>query len=234
MAPITFMNEELRQIPQRIFKLAIASLTQANTHAVYVDPRNDHWDVLSILNSAHAGELFLKTIIALEHPLLIFREIFSIDDGSSPDIDLSSLLQKGRTHDFERLPQALWVSTGIRLPNPSCYERLRRARNSIQHFCAPKDVELGRLSLEFIYTIIDPLIYQQLGICAINFHENPSVGYDYIAQRLIRESFKFSMPDDFGITEFDLADELKSVEQAYRCWFAGELERIGKTNLLKF
>ena len=226
------MNEELRQIPRQILRLAIAALSQTNTHAVYMDPGNEHWDVMSVLNAAHAGELFLKAMIAKEHPLLIFKDLFNLDDNQSEALDLRSLLQKGRTHDFEKLPQVLWVTTGTRLPNQNCYERLRRARNAIQHFCAPENERFGALSLEFIYTIIDPLIAEHFGISAIEHHEDHSVSYDYVVAALLRAELRFSMPDDFAVTEINLAEELIGASPAYREWFAGKLEQLGKRDLL--
>jgi hypothetical protein len=192
------MNKELRQIPDRILGLAVAALSQANTHAVFMDPGNEHWDIMSVLNAAHAGELFLKAIIAKEHPLLIFKDVFNLDNNKSGALDIAGLLQKGRTHDFEKLPQVLWATTGIRLPNPGCYERMRKARNAIQHFCAPEDERFGELSLEFIYTIIDPLIAINFGIYAINHHEDHGVGYDYVVARLLRAELRFTMPNDFA------------------------------------
>src|SRR5689334_4199603 len=125
------MDSILEEIPNRILTLARGALSQANMHAVFADPGNEHRDFISIINTAHAGELFLKAIIATEHPLLIFRDIFSLDDNRASSLDLANLIQRGKTHDFERLPQVLWVTTGQRIPNPDCFERLRRARNSI-------------------------------------------------------------------------------------------------------
>jgi hypothetical protein len=142
------VNEELRQISNRILHLAIGALSQANTHAVYMDPGNEHWALMSVLNAAHAGELFIKAIVAKEHPLLIFKDIFTLDNNRSDALDIAALLQKGRTHEFEKLPQVLWVATGTRLPNPECYERLRKVRNSIQHFCAPEEEDFSDLALE--------------------------------------------------------------------------------------
>src|ERR1700722_17908609 len=115
------MNEELRRIPDRILHLAVAALTQANTHAVYMDAGNEHWDVMSILNAAHAGELFLKAIIAKEHPLLIFKDLFGLDDNGNGQLDIGSLIKRGKTHDFEKLPQVLWATTGKRVPNMKCF-----------------------------------------------------------------------------------------------------------------
>jgi hypothetical protein len=138
------MNPVLKQIPDRILQLAIGALSQANKHAVYyAEPGNEHWEHMSVLNTAHAGELFLKAIIAKEHPLLIFKDLFGLDDSGNYPLDINSLVQHGKTHDFGKLPQVLWVTTGKRVPNMKCFERLRRARNAIQHFCAP-DEETSR------------------------------------------------------------------------------------------
>ena len=226
------MNEELSQIPSRILQLAIGALSQANTHAVYMDPGREYWDTISVINAAHAGELFLKAIIAKEHPLLIFKDIFNLDVGHSDALDIGGLLKKGRTHDFEKLPQVLWAVTGVRLPNLNCYDRLRRARNAIQHFCAPDDEQLDELSLEFIYTIVDPLIFDHFGICAIEHHEDDGVSYDYVVARLLRSQLRFSIPDDFAVTEIDLDEELVGASPEYRKWFSLKLEQIGKQNLL--
>lgn len=75
------MNPVLTEIPARILHLAFGALSQANMHAVFSDPGNEHWDFISVTNTAHAGELFLKAIIAKEHPLLIFKDLFSLDDN---------------------------------------------------------------------------------------------------------------------------------------------------------
>jgi hypothetical protein len=226
------MDVVLREIPDRILTLALGALAQANMHAVFADPGNEHWDFISVINAAHAGELFIKAIIAKEHPLLIFKDIFSIDDNRSDSLDLVTLIKKGKTHDFEKLPQVLWVTTGQRIPNPECFERLRRARNSIQHFCAPENEDFRALSLEFIYTIIDPLICEHFRIFAIEHHED-HVGYDYVVGALLRRQLKFSIPDDFTVGEINIGRELDDADEAYCDWIAGELDRIGRNDLLK-
>ncbi|HVR56297.1 MAG TPA: hypothetical protein VMT72_05660 [Pseudolabrys sp.] len=225
-------NVVLKDIPDRILTLAVGALAQANTHAVFADPGNEHWDFISVTNTAHAGELFLKAIIAKEHPLLIFKDLFNLDDNRSEVLDLESLVRRGRTHDFEKLPQVLWVATGQRLPNPGCFERLRRARNSIQHFCAPDDEDFRALSLEFIYSIIDPLIRENFGLFAINYHED-HVGYDYVVECVVRHGLKFSIPTDFDLGEIRLRDQLDKVDRKYRAWLASELKKIGKEKLLE-
>lgn len=226
------MNEALRDIPDRILGLATAALTQANTHAVFMDPGSEHWPEMSILNTAHAGELFLKAMIASEHPLLIFKDLVNLDDNRTDELGLQTLLARGRTHDFEKLPQVLWAATGLRIPNPECFERLRRTRNAIQHFCTPDVQDLSALSLEFIYTIIDPLITERFGLFAIEYHEDHSVGYDYIVAALLAREMRFSIPNDFRLTEIRVAKEIEGASADYQAWVRSALADADKSELL--
>lgn len=226
------MNPALEDIPERILDLAVGALTQANTHAVYFDPGNEHWEHICVLNTAHAGELFLKAIIAREHPLLIFKDLFKLGDNQGELLGIEALIQRGRTHDFEQLPQILWAVTGRRIPNQTCFERLRKARNAIQHFCAPDAQDFRALSLEFIYTIIDPLIADVFDLCAIEFHEDHGVSYDYVVERLLRSELKFTVPDDFDVTEIKMAEQLSGASQSYLAWIKKQMKRVGRLDLL--
>lgn len=227
------MNEELRGIPDRILGMALAALTQANMHAAFMDPGSEHWPLMSVLNAAHAGELFLKAIIATEHPLLIFKDLPNLDDPRADELNLETLLTRGRTHDFEKLPQVLWATSGIRIPNPDLYERLRRARNAIQHFCPPHERDLGGLSLEFIYQIIDPLIRDRFDLYAIEYHEDHSVGYDHLVGTLLRRELRFSIPEDFDLTEIQISYEIQNARASYRQWIAEALAAVGKDALFR-
>lgn len=222
------MHVGLKEIPTRILDVAIGALTQANQHAVYYNPGMDHWTDMSVLNAAMAGELFLKAIVAKEHPLLIFRDLFQLDDQINQDLKLEHIIEGGKTYNFEHLPKLLWVSTGERLPDVDNFEKLRRARNAIQHFCSPSEsVDLRRLSLEFLYNNIDPLIKRHFGINSIEYHEDTSVGYDYVVSCLIRHELFFSIPDDFSITEIDLDEELSGCSAAYRKQLAKRFSEKG-------
>jgi hypothetical protein len=206
------MHEGLKDIPDRILDVAIGALTQ---HAVYYNPGMDHWDHMSVLNAALAGELFLKAIIAKEHPLLIFRDLFQLDDPSNHDLKLEHIIEKCRTYNFEHLPKLLWVSTGGRLPDMESFEGLRKARNAIQHFCSPAEGgDLRSLALEFLYKNIDPLINKHFNLCAIEYHEDE--WYDYVVSCLIRHELFFSIPDKFVISEIDLNEELAVSSPQYR------------------
>jgi len=218
------MHEGLEGIPVRILDVAIGALTQANQHAVYYDPGMDHWTDMSILNAAMAGELFLKAIVAKEHPLLIFRDLFSLDDPANKDLKIEHIIEKGKTYNFEHMPKLLWVSTGERVPDLDNFDKLRKVRNAIQHFCSPSEtVDLRRLALEFLYKNVDPLINRHFGLCAIEFHEDPSVGYDYVVECLIQHELFFSIPENFVISEIDLGEALSKSSATYK---NGLVERL--------
>lgn len=228
------MHPDLKDIPERILSVAIGALTQANQHAVYYDPGMDHWENMCILNAALAGELFLKAIIAREHPLLIFRDLFQLDDPSGHDLTIEHIIEKGRTYNFEHLPKLLWVSTGERLPDIESFEKLRKARNAIQHFCSPAEhTNLRRLALEFLYKNIDPLINRHFNLFAIEYHEDTSVGYDYVVSCLVRHELFFSIPDQFRVTEIDLDEVIAETSALYRDELKQRLSRAAKKKKAK-
>lgn len=164
-----------------------------------------------------AGELFIKAVVAKEHPLLIFRDLFQLDDPANHDLKIEHVIERGKTYNFEHLPKLLWVSTGERLPDIENFEKLRKARNAIQHFCSPGEkVDLRKLALEFIYKNIDPLIHKHFDLCAIEYHEDPSVSYDYVVACLIRHELLFSVPEDFEVTEIDIEEELEATSKTYQ------------------
>jgi hypothetical protein len=211
------MHPDLASVSHRILNMAKGALAQANQHAVYYDPCLDHWSEMSLLNAALAGELFIKAIIAKEHPLLIFRDLFQLDDPTSTELKIEHVIEKGKTYGLEHLPKLLWVSTGERLPDLKTFEDLRKARNALQHFCAPGGkLEMRQLALAFLYNNIDPLIAKHFGLRAIEFHEDTSIGYDYVVDSLVRRRLLFTLPDNFELTEINLADALHGCPKSYR------------------
>ncbi len=209
------MHLELKKVQRRILTTAVGALIQANHHAVFYDPGMDHWSQMGVLNAALAGELFLKAIIAKEHPLLIFRDLFQLDNPGNEDLTIEQLIERGRTYNFEHLPKLLWVAAGERLPHGQSFEALRKARNEIQHFCTPEDVDMRRLALEFLYYNIDPLINKHFDLYAIEYHED-HIGYDYLVECLIRHELLFSVPQNFKVGEIDLDEALREASNSYR------------------
>lgn len=87
--------------------------------------------------------------------------------------------------------------------------------------------------MEFIYTILDPLIVDRFGIYAIEHHEDHSISYDYVVACLLRHELRFSLPEDFAVTEIDLNEEVGAASVEYRTWFREALASINKADLLK-
>lgn len=211
------MHKDLKDVPDRILDVAIGALIQANQHAAYAAPGMGHWGNMCVLNAALAGELFLKAIIAKEHPLLIFRDLFQLDDPKELDLKIEYIVERGRTYNFEHLPKLLWVSTGERLPDIDSFEQLRAARNALQHFCAPaSDSYLRRLSMEFLYKNIDPLINKHFDLFAIEYHEDTSAGYDYVVDCLLQNELLFSIPNQFSIAEINFQEKFSDCSKNYR------------------
>ena len=230
----TPIQSQLTQIPDRILGLAESALRQANMHAAFLDPGNEHWGLMSVLNAAHAGELFIKAMIAKVDPLLVFAKVDPAAIPTNPSL-IAALLSNGKTHNFEKLPDVLKAITGLSIPDAVLFERLRKARNSIQHFCPPDgEKDPSRLALEFVYSVLDPLIRTQFGLFAIEFHEDHNVGYDYLVAVLLRHQLHFSVPEDFDVSEIDLDEEIAPATGDYKAWFRSELHRIGKAELITF
>jgi hypothetical protein len=120
---VAIMHKVLEQITPRILSNAFGALSQANTLSVYADPGMEHRDDLCVLSAALAGELFLKAIISKEHPLLLFKDLFHLDQPGNESFDIEAIVKSGRTYGFEHLPQLLWVVANERIPDIPSYIR---------------------------------------------------------------------------------------------------------------
>ncbi|WP_201454972.1 hypothetical protein [Ahrensia marina] len=142
-------------------------------------------------------------------------------------MSFEDLVRKGRTHDFDKLPKVMWAATGETIPCPDIYQPMKETRNSIQHFCAAEDDQsFIWLSLQFIYSVLDPLIQKHFGLYAINFQEDHDIGYDYVVGCLLRREIKFLMPPDFEIHEIDPHEELKNASPAYAEWYVASIKAL--------
>ena len=59
------------------------------------------------------------------------------------------------------------------------------------------------------------------------------MSYDYVVACLLGRELRFSIPNDFAVTEIDLDEEMGEASAEYRFWFREALTSIGKANLLK-
>jgi hypothetical protein len=163
----------------------------------------------------------MKAIVAKEHPLLIFRDLFDLDNRTQDELTVEQLIERGKTYGLEHMPKLLWVTTGERLPDLKLFETLRQTRNSIQHFCAPSiKGDLRSIARQFIYRNLDPLLKKHFGLCAIEFHQDHDIGYDYLVECLVLNELPFSVPSDFRILEIDFEAALQKTSKAYQAQLA--------------
>jgi len=203
-------------IPRRILEMGFSALAQANTQAVYGGPGTEGSDALSIVNSAFAGELIIKAIIAKQHPLLIFKNLFELGPSDTSPISIDRLLLKGKTYTFGELPNLLWSCTGNQISELELFREIQQARNAIVHFCSPEDENLKLLSLNFLYKVIDPLLKDHFRECAIEFHNGYTVDYSYVVSCLFSNEILFSVPEGFNTSEINYEDELAVTSKDYK------------------
>ncbi|SHJ93071.1 hypothetical protein [Paramaledivibacter caminithermalis] len=95
---------------------------------------NSTWYELSVLQAAYAAEILIKARIAEEHPLLIFESFPHSKSINGDQVEIEDLFKNGRTIQWSDLPERLFLTTGIKLPNKKMFDNFGRLRNGIQHF----------------------------------------------------------------------------------------------------
>lgn len=189
------MEDELRSVHQHMLALGLGALAHANWHANYHSYESDYWSELSVIQAAHAAEILIKARIAEEHPLLIFEHLPKPNKSEGTILELRHLIDFGRTYQYADLPDRLWATTGLRLPNLEMYGSFGRLRNAIQHFTSPNDHDLSQETLEFIFGVIDPFINEFWGLFAIDYNEDHEP-YAYFVPGLISRHIHFLVSPD--------------------------------------
>jgi hypothetical protein len=183
------LGEALRSVHEHMLGLGLGALTHANWHANYFSPDNDYWSELSVLQAAHAAEILIKARIAKEHPLLIFDHLPKSQNTRRSRLELDHLFEEGRTFQYADLPDRLWATTGITLPNVDVYRSFGRLRNAIQHFTHPTR-DVSEDAIGFIYDVIDPFINECWGLFAVDFNEDYEP-HKYLVEGLVRREVLF-------------------------------------------
>jgi hypothetical protein len=189
------MHEELLGISEHLKSLGLASLAHAQQHTFFYSMDNQYWNELAVLQAAHAAEILLKARISEQHPLLIFSDIPRSTKVNEEKLSFRSLLESGKTLQYNELPERLWATTGYKIKDDSLYQRFGKLRNTIQHFTNPSNRDLLQETLEFIFGIIDPMINDFWGLYAVNYVEDPDA-HEYIFETLLRSNISFLIPDE--------------------------------------
>ncbi len=181
------MNPQLVGVWENMRDLGLCALAHANRHAAYHSMKNEKWADFSVLQAAHAAEILLKARIAQEHPLLIFDKFPPV---SGDELSLEDLFEKGRTIEWNDLPARLWATTGIKLSNLSLYGEFGKIRNGIQHFAPMLKQPTSKMTLEFIFGVIDPFIHDCWGLYAVDYDEDYEPYVNFISS-LVNDEILF-------------------------------------------
>ncbi|MBK8537024.1 MAG: hypothetical protein IPL59_19170 [Candidatus Competibacteraceae bacterium] len=188
-----------------MLRLGIGALTHANWHSNYHSFENGYWPELSVLQAAHAAEILIKARIAEEHPLLIFEQL-PRSKGNTTELELQHFFEHGRTVQYSDLPNLLWATTGIRLKNVNVFLNFGKLRNKIQHFLPPSNCDYSQETIEFIFKVIDPFIYECWKLFAVDYNEDYEP-YIYFVQGLVSRGIHFlvspSLVNDLSVTNLD-------------------------------
>jgi hypothetical protein len=177
------MDAALSNVAENMLSLGRATLAHAIDMLAFCDSaarynRVEQRDSIAVLTAAHAAEILVKSRIAQEHPLLIFKEIPKRSRGSEDSLTLSQLMEDGRTLMFSELPDRLWAVRGYNLLNQETYQSFGKLRNTIQHFGRP-DRDLTDETIKFIFTVIQPFLWEHWNLLAIEHFDDPD-GHEYV------------------------------------------------------
>jgi len=223
------MEKKLFDIHKNMIYLGEQSLKHANYLANYVNIGfSEHWDVLSVLQAAHAMEMFVKARIAQEHPLLIIDKYPKETPGESL-LGFSDLMDNATTIQYKDLPSRLWASTGIRIENIDLFKSFGFLRNKVQHMAIPEETDFVKQSNDYIYTVIHPFIFKCWGIYAIDYIEDEHY-YEGMVSILIKRKTKLVIsPGSVDrITLEEEAIEIIKSGDDYSSWFQ---EMMSRNNL---
>lgn len=187
------------QIFESMRALGLAALSHANR----IEDQTDKWAELSVLQVAHATEILFKARIAEEHPLLIFdkfpKPTRNTENKIIDELSISILANKGHTYEWHELPNVLWATTNITSIDVEKFKKFGDIRNSIQHFGISSDISY-LTSLNFIYDVIEPFIYECWGLYAIDYsidfnaeREENYEYWNYIRKYLLYNEIAFKL-----------------------------------------
>lgn len=180
------MNQQLIDVSKNMRELGLAALAHANRHTAFYDELAPRMNELAILHAAHAAEIIFKSRIAEEHPLLIFEKLPEFKKSNSKPLDMEQLLVNGRTIEWSKIPEVLWATTGIVIPDMTRFNSFGKLRNGLQHFgFINNSINAPLETLHFIYNVIDPFINSCWNLHAVDYNE----GYDplFISSLLLNE-----------------------------------------------
>ena len=220
------MHPELNNVADHIRDLGLGALAHALRLSLYYSQENASWGDLSVLHGVHSTEILIKARIAAEHPLLIFDEIPRSAQADGTLLAFEDLFEKGRAIDFKDLPDRLWAATGQSLSSLEVYQKFGRFRNAIQRFAAPRNENSSARTLEFVFQVLDPFIFKNWGLYAIDFNEEFGDHYDHIFETLVRRNVRpLISPAAAQVWSGPMFRLGKDAPPGYEAWFTEAMRK---------
>ena len=146
--------------------------------------------------------------------MLIFEQTPKPNLETAPDLTYQQLVERGRTFQYFDLPDRLWATTGLILPELELYREFGKLRNAVQHFSPPQDVNLSQKTLEFTFGVIDAFIHECWGLYAIDYNEDHEE-YVYFVPGIIGKKILFNVSSE-SVTDLQYMDISWPEDDGYR------------------
>lgn len=88
------------------------------------------------------------------------------------------------------MPERLWATTGISIPQKNKFNEFGKLRNCIQHFAPRLGLDASGETLRFIFDVIDPFINECWSLFAIDYDEDDEK-YIYFVRSLVSREILF-------------------------------------------
>ena len=169
------MHPDTQQMADHMGEFGLYVVGQSLQHAIFSEGGNPYIHAIAAVQAAHGAELIIKARIAQEHPLLIFSTLPKPPAGDAERLlDVEELMTKGRTATYFELPDLLWAATGYRVPQLERYVEFGKLRNMLQHLLRPSNAELSDRTLEYVFTVVEPMVQDFWGdSCADSAYLDP-------------------------------------------------------------
>ncbi|MBI1879951.1 MAG: hypothetical protein HYR94_17325 [Chloroflexi bacterium] len=95
---------------------ALSLLGQATQHAIWQMSGDPYYHAYGVLHAAQAGEIIIKSCIAKQQPLHIFKNISQPDKKLNQQPTIIHLLESGKNLNYSELPDVLFEITGYTIP----------------------------------------------------------------------------------------------------------------------
>lgn len=169
------MDSEVRQISEHMLHLGKYLLGHGLEHTVLTNG-HPYWSAMGVLHIVQSAETLIKAAIAKEHPLLLITDLPKLSQIQEDTLTIGQLIERGKTVQYNKLPDLLWASTGFEIKELGSYQKMGEERNRIQHLVIP-DTDYPDLVVKFCIQVIDPILFEFWGE---HFLDDLVIDDDYI------------------------------------------------------